>query len=274
MFDSPNKWRVAGSVTRLILLRIEPGREIKVGRLIESRCRAIFASPDCFKVFRLFGSYDLLVIQDGTGLGSSDFVNLGSLPYVTGSIEYVCNKWRRARKRNSPATFVLEQLSSPLLAICFLKINPELTQRFGLTPELSFASYIQKRLPSIQMLSTFGWAEAALLISEGSLDRIFEAIGDHIPRLMFDCGSELPGPERSFAEKTLTIVGHSLDISDPSTPTASRIVVPIGDELRKRLNITFSAACKPRARGELEKSAKIFRNRFTEVSARSARHRI
>jgi hypothetical protein len=256
MSDVLKKWRVGDWATRLILLRVEPGHELAVGRLIEKRCRSVFSKANSFRVFRLFGSYDLLVIQDNANLAASDFVNVGSIPYVTGNTEYICNKWVNPL-REEPATFELRQLADPLLAMCFIKINPELTQQYGLVPELSFAGYAPAKLPGVQMLSTFGWAEVVVLISEKSLAQILDAIGTHLPALLFGYRT-IPRSRKSFVEKTLTIIGHSLDVSDPSPRIASRAKVPISGTDTDDLTITFSVACKPRAAVKLDRSAKRY----------------
>lgn len=253
MSDILTKWRVGDGVTRLILLRVEPGRENEVGRLIEKRCAILFPMANSFRVFRLFGSYDLLIIQDNANLAHSDFVNLGSIPYVTGITECICNKWVARTKKSKPATFALNELSDPLLAMCFLKINPELTQEFGLVPELTLASYTRRQLPSVQMLSTFGWSEVVLLISAKSLADILYAIGSHLPTLLFGYSGKWPPFSKAFVEKTLTIIGHNLDISDRPRGTA-QIRVPIGTPLID-VAVTFSVACKPRSGAKLTRSA-------------------
>jgi hypothetical protein len=190
---------------------------------------------------------------------------VGSIPYITGSTEYVCNKWINTFKQGG-ATFGLSQLADPLLAMCFLKINPELTQQYGLMPELSFAGYARQKLPSVQMLSTFGWAEVVLLISAKSLVQILDAIGTHLPRLIFGYRT-IPRSTKSFVEKTLTIIGHTLDISDPPRRVASRVTVPIRAPDIDDLTITFSVACKPRAAGKLDRSAK----KYFEIASTKSR---
>ena len=254
MRDPFREWRVGDWVTRLNLLRVEPGREIAVGRLIEKRCKSVFSPTNTFRVFRLFGSYDLLVIQDHANLAVSDFVNTGSIPYVTGSTEYICSKWVNPR-RGRATTFELRQLADPLLAMCFLKINPELTQEHGLLPELSFASYAPAKLRGIQMLSTLGWAEIVLLISQKSLARVLESVGTHLPNLIFGYRG-VPRSSKSFVDKTLTIIGHRLEVSDPPRRVTSRRPVPITMSDKQNLTITFSVACKPRVAAKLDRSAK------------------
>jgi hypothetical protein len=215
----------------------------------------------------MFGTYDLLIVQDGAELGPSDFVKIGALPSVTGSIEYVCNKWASPTGKTKRQSFSLAALSKPLVAVCFLKINPELTQRLGLLPELTFASYIKRHLPSVQLLSTLGWAEVVLLISENSLDGILDAIGTHIPRLIFQYAGSRPSAwSRSFAEKTLTMIGHSLDVSTHTRERRKKIIVPIGRKLDKALRISFSVACRPRSTAALERSAVRY---FGDCEARS-----
>ena len=256
MRDQLEEWRVGECITRLILLRVQPGRELAVGREIERRCSQAIRPPQTIRVFRLFGSYDLLVINDQARLGETNFVNIGSLPFVTGSNEYVCSNWVTAGKRKPAATFTIDAAKGPLLAVCFLKINPAITRRLGLIPELSFASYAQRHYPSIQMLSTLGWAETVLLISEPSLTKILKFIGTDLPGLLLEYrAKELPTAV-SFLEKTLTIVGHSLDVSDQLLGKDRRVIVPIGGEVD--LKITLSLSCVPQATATLERSAKEY----------------
>jgi len=250
-------WRVGNRVTRLILLKTKPGHEVDVGRKIERRCEQTRTRAQPFKVFRLFGLYDLLVIQDNASLATSDFVNVGSLEHVSGSAEYVCNRW----KSEDGDSFSLRNLAKPLIAVCFLKINPDITRRYGLLPELSFASYIRKELPEVQMLSSLGWSEVIFLISEKSVERILTAIGVHVSHLMFGYESKRPRHfTRSFAEKTVTMIGHSLRVTSTTSSVRSKVIVPLGKSSDWSLTVNHSIACKPRAAATLSKAAQLWFN--------------
>ena len=240
-------WRINEGLVRLILFRVLPGHEVQVGRLIERKCRQAGIRQNSFRVFRLFGSYDLVFIQDHCRLAESDIVKLGTIGGITASTEYVCYKWQGSGRRAKP-TFQLGKLSQPLVGLCFLKINPLLTQKHGLVPETGLARFIRTREPSVQMLGTMGWSEIVLVISDKSLAGILRRIGKKYPSLIF----QLAGAKHeAFAEKTLTMLGHDLDVSDPNAKKPKK--VSIGGELRNGdLEVHFSASCTPRAMASIE----------------------
>jgi hypothetical protein len=242
-----DQWRINEGLVRLVLLRVLPGHEVQVGRLIERKCKAARISTASFRIFRLFGSYDLLFIQDGCTLLDSDLVRLGSVAGITASTEYVCYKWQSCGKSARPS-FEMGGLSKPLVGLCFLKINPLLTQRLGLIPELGLAEFIRTKVTSVQMLGTMGWSEVILVISDDSLEGILCRIGQEFPSLIFGGA----GTQReTFAEKTLTMMGHDLDVSDPKAQKPK--VVSIAKELRDgTLEVHFSASCTPRAMTSIE----------------------
>ena len=131
MFD---RWEIQRSLVRIILFRVMPGHEVSVGRQIEQSCRRFGLPPGSFRVFRLFGSYDLAFIQDDSKLLESEFVRLGTIPGITASTEYVCYTWKPLGRRSKPV-FSIQQLAGPLLGLCFLKINPIVVENLGLNAE-------------------------------------------------------------------------------------------------------------------------------------------
>ena len=249
MSNEFSKWCVSERLVRLVLFRVLPGRELEVGRLIEQRCAEAGMNPEHFRVFQLFGSYDLLFIQDGCQLTESDMVELGNFPGISGSTEYVCYKWQEQRP-SRPSTFGMRKLSKPLVGLCFMKINPLLIQELGLSPELGLAHFILRSDESVQMLGTMGWSEVVLLISDTSLASILRRIGKTFPGLMF----RQPEKHRCFAEKTLTILGHDLEVSDPAPSTTKKVLIE--KELRNGdLEVHFSASCTPQAMAGIERYA-------------------
>jgi hypothetical protein len=243
-----DQWRINEGLVRLVLFRVLPGHEVQVGRLIERKCNAAGISKGCFRIFRLFGSYDLLFIQDGCKLLDSDFVSLGSIAGITASTEYVCYKWQSCDKGARP-TFAMRGLSKPLVGLCFLKINPLLTQRHGLIPELDLAEFFRSEVASVQMLGTMGWSEVILVIPDDSLEGVLRRIGQEFPNLIFRSASSR---RETFAEKTLTMIGHDLDVSDPKAQKPKLVSIP--EELRRNniLEVHFSASCTPRAMTSIE----------------------
>ncbi len=248
MFD---RWEIQRSLVRIILFRVMPGHEVSVGRQIEQSCRRFGLPPESFKVFRLFGSYDLAFIQDGSKLLESEFVRLGTIPGITASTEYVCYTWKPLGRRSKPV-FSIRQLSDPLLGLCFLKINPIVVEKLGLNAELLLAESIRGGDGAVQMLGTMGWFEVVLVISDSSLSGILDRIGQQFPRMRIQQG---PKKSEVFAEKTFTMLGHALDVSDPAVRRPP--VVSIADELQNdNLEVHFSASCTPGAMTQLQSAAR------------------
>ncbi len=245
-----NKWKIHSDLVRIILFRVLPGQEVSVGRQIEKECVSFGLSKGSFRVFRLFGSYDLAFIQDTSKLIQSDFVQLGTIPGITGSTEYVCYNWVPAKKGSKPL-FRIQQLSDPLVALCFLKINPVLAEEVGLEAELGLGQYLSGIDKNIQMLGTMGWFEIILVVSDSSLSRVLSRIGRWFPRLAFQVAGD---KAKVFAEKTFTMFGHDLDVSDP--PRGKQKAVSIAKELQQGdLEVHFSASCTPGAMTKVQNAA-------------------
>lgn len=233
--------RISNNIVRVVLFRVLPGREVEVGRLLQQRCREIGLPGRDIHIFRLFGSYDLGLIQNNSKLTTSDLARLGTIPGITGSTEYVCYSWTHKTGHKFVESFHLAHLSKPLLGLCFLKINPLLTLRHGVRPEIQCMKHLAQVEPTVQVLCTLSWAEMLLLIPDSSLKSILDRIENVFPKLIL---ADRDNRKEPFAEKTLTILGHALDISDPNAP--KRRVVPIERELLKgALEVHFSASCTP-----------------------------
>jgi hypothetical protein len=201
---------------------------------------------------RLFGSFDLLFVQDGCHLQISDFVRLGTIPHITASNEYTCYKWTRRHAGNWQNTFDIGNLDAPLVAFSFLKINPLHTQQSGVRPELDFAAYLlgAGSKATVQMLNTLGWAEAILAVTDNNLEGLFEKVADWLSQLRYGA----KGRPEHFAEKTLTIIGHNLDVC-ASGPR--RKIVPLSrrEHKAKFLTVDCSLACKPNAMAKVKEAA-------------------
>jgi len=245
-------WRVSQGCVRLLLLRVQPGEELNVGRLIEKRAKEAGIRRNSLRVFRLFGSYDLVVIQAPASLLVSDFARLGELPYVTGSLEHVCYRWD-LNQSGSLNTFNIKRLTDPLLGLCFLKINPRLVEAKGLQPEVTFARFLLHEMPAAQFLGTLGWFEAVVLLSARSLGTILRTITNDLANLIYSHG-------KAFAVKTLSMLGHDLDLSDPRR-RRPRFTVPLFDKVylkKGELSVQFSFSCKPNSTSELAKKIEIY----------------
>lgn len=261
MADLLNEWRVSEHLVRIILMRVSPGRELRVGRQIERLARGRLGRGG-FRIYRLFGSFDLVFIQDGRGVAASEFVQFGTIPYITGTSEYTCYKWVRSHEGRKQRTFELKNLDQPLIALSFLKINPRLTQESGVIPELKFAKFLYRSgmAGAVQMLNTLGWVESVLAISGANLDGLLSRVADQLPNLIYH-------QHEYFAEKTLTVIGHTLDVC---VRGRKRRVVPLSKSptVKTCTTVDFSVACKPKAMGVVEVAAKKFLALKDEVGLR------
>jgi hypothetical protein len=251
MPSSTDAWRISEHCVRIILLRVLPGRELEVGRSIERRCRRLGIKERHFRVFRLFGSYDLVFIQDPASLSIGDFTRLGAFPHVIGALEHVCYKWvgsdiRPAEKDERP--------SPPLLGLCFLKINPRIVQRSGIAPEVAFARHLSERMPSARVLGSLGWFELVVMLSEQSLGRILKTISDELPNIIYSYQEQ---DHEVFADKTLSMVGHSLNLSDTQASRAEPAPLLFDGPLKKKqLTVQFAFSCRPGAMAGLIEAAR------------------
>ena len=246
-----NRWRVHKDLVRVVLFRVQPGKEVKVGRRIIKRCVVAGIPKAQYRLFRLFGAYDLAFIEDRCVLTASRLTQLGTIAGITASVEYVCYKWQALRGRQN-ASFQMQFLKKPLIGLCFLKINPLLTQGLGLLPELKLARFVQSERQSVQMLGTLGWSEVILVISDVSVASILHRLGENYQRLILQT---TPRGGLTLAEKTFTILGHDLGLQ---TQRGKReLPVSIAAEVRRGgLEVHFSATCTPRAMTSLEASAR------------------
>ena len=228
MEQSPNihkpslGWRISRNLVRLVLFRVLPGRELEVARRIEEQCAESGIDAQHVRLFRLFGAYDLAFIQDNCSLTKSDLAKIGSIEGLTGSTEHVCYSWLRNADQ-SVGSFDIDRISQPLLGLCFLKINPLLTQRHGLEAEIEAAAHVATQDSNVQVLGTLGWTEMILLIPDKSLLKILERIKSYFTKLrVVSHGGETV---EAFSEKTLTMIGHVLGISDPAARERPQVVL-------------------------------------------------
>ena len=142
----------------------------------------------------------------------------------------------------------IANLNSPLVALSFLKINPIHTQQKGVVPEIDFANYLQDFDGSTQMLNTLGWAEAILVVNDTNLAALFRKIANWFPYVTYLHNGKY------FADKTLTMIGHTLDVSAPGK---KRVIIQLSEkgDNRKFLKVDCSLACKPRAMKKVEAAA-------------------
>jgi hypothetical protein len=226
-----------------------PGREVEVARRIEKQCAESGIKAEHIRLFRLFGAYDLALIQDDCSLTKSDLAGIGSIEGLTGSTEHVCYSWLRDADK-SVESFEIDRISQPLLGLCFLKVNPLLTQRHGLEAEIEAAAHVATYDSSVQVLGTLGWTEMILLISDSSLLKILERIKSYFTKLRIV--SQAGETIEAFSEKTLTMIGHVLAISDPTAPERPQVALEPALLKRRALEVHFSASCTPSAMEEIQ----------------------
>ena len=248
------QWRVNKAVTRVILFRVLPGKEHAVGRNIAELCANAKIRSKDFRIYRLFGSYDLAFILDNSTLQESDFVKLGAIPSITGTNEYICYKWNPVDSASDYCTFDIQRLKDPLIAMCFLKINPTLIQNEGILPEIRFADHLKSVGSRIQMLNTLGWADGILLLSDHSLLRMSQSIGAVLPRLRYGVQETNTSAQSHFFEKTLTLIGCTLNVSSFYNKRPRRL--PLTPRERNKIRIGLSLACRPQAMAKLARSAR------------------
>ena len=251
MSDVLNSWKIADGAVRLILLQTVPGRELMVGRDIEKRCSKIGLKSSDFKVFRILGDFDLAFIHDNAKLAQDDFVKLGTIPYITASSECVCHKC--GNLRDYASSFDISNLAEPLLSICFLKINPAIIRKEGIYPEVEFVKYLHERNDSVQIIGTLGWFELILLLSKKSLNSILNEVHNELLPLVYTYSdSEQDSIPIGFAEKTISLIGHELDVSDQTVHT-KRSTVGLFHRMFKEsdLSVDLTLSCRPRSMGHL-----------------------
>lgn len=263
MTSTFKEWSVSQKFTRIILFKVCPGREIEVGVNILRCCKRRKIPQSQFRIFRLFGSFDLAFVQDQHGMEPTDFVRFGTIPYITGTSEHKCYGWSNNLNGKTEPSFDVDALKQPLVAFSFLKINPILTRKNGLFPEIEFADFILNKdrfQGAVQVLNTLGWGELILTVTNDNLAGLFHTIGDYFSQLLYTS-------DDYFAEKTLTIIGHTLNVCNLKH---NGVIVPLADSKKelKDLVVDVAIACKPKAMGLIEKAAKKYLGLRTAVGLR------
>ena len=236
--------RIQNKIIKATLLKVIPGSEIEVARKIEE---ALSHQKNKFRIYRLFGNYDILVLFETPDMFQKGLGQAGVIPGITGSREFLCYSWQTSKNEGDSKTsfFTLSSFKHPLIAFSSFKINPLLNFKFGIEAESSFVSYLKHTKPQIHVLGTFGWSECILIYNSNSFEKLLDGMEDIISTII-----EYSEPGRgikrgSVAEKTLTMIGHDIEVSDPRTKS---FILPLPERLRKqRLQAFFKIACKPRA---------------------------
>jgi hypothetical protein len=261
--------KIYNKTIKVTLAKVAPGHEKEVAREIEDGLIHQKIPRNSFRIFRLFGNYDVLIIQE-VGRGSSKtLARAGVIPYITGSREFVCYGWERIKRKDhsEKRSFSVSYIKKPLLAACFLKFNSSSNFKLGISLERSFAKYLTTKRQSIQVLGTLGWSECVLLFSSDSLEDLQKGMEATLDLVM---KYSKPGEELRtgfIAEKTLTLIGHDIEVSDPRRRLE---VIELSEKLReKKLDVYLNMACKPRHMSALQSSlTKIFDDDGGEVNYR------
>jgi len=253
MPDQELDYRIVDGIVRMILIKTLPGRELQAGRNIETQCQLQGINATDYRVFRLLGDYDLAFVYDNARISEDEFVKLGTLPYITATSEYLCYKWGS----ESFTSFNIGALDEPLVSICFLKINPRITRKFGIRSEVDFVKYLQEN-SKLQIVGTLGWFEIIIFASKKSMYSILNDVHNEIMSLVYQYGGS-EGEHYGFPEKTLSLIGHELDVSDPTVNT-KRSLVPMFHSKLKRdsVAIDVTLSCRPRAMPKLYRKAKEY----------------
>jgi hypothetical protein len=176
------------------------------------------------------------------------------LPFVTGSIEHVCYTWNQGGESDG---LDLQRLDEPLIGLCFLKIDPYLVHESGASAEITFANHLRERIPKAQVLGALGWFEIVVLLSAKSIGAVLKMYSHDLPALLI--AGKLEGQPHTFAEKTVSMLGHSLDVSDPALGDSRPSVDLYDDDLKEdELSVRVALSCRPSAMTILAEAVKEY----------------
>lgn len=99
--------KIQNKIIKVTLVKVIPGHEVEVARKIEKGLLSQKVLKKTFRIFRLFGNYDILLIQDIGNISSKTLAKAGVIPFITGSREFLCFGWemKRVLKGISKNTF-------------------------------------------------------------------------------------------------------------------------------------------------------------------------
>ncbi len=237
--------KLRDQIIKVVLLKVMPGMELLVIKSIQEEFHSQEMDDSNFKIYRLFGNYDILITYE-TGPVGKRFARAGTIPFITGSREFLCYNWvmQNDRKR---CGFEINKIDKPLLATCFFKIDPFLNS-IGTNFEIGFSKYLVEKTQNVQFLGTLGWSEYILFINHSNLNNLFEEL-ENILKVVVKYDVD---HDHNIAEKTLSIIGYDVKLGyDDSLPQINLSSVDDKNEIQVNIKI----ACKPRCMEDVRNSA-------------------
>ncbi|MBI5967105.1 MAG: hypothetical protein HY882_04510 [Deltaproteobacteria bacterium] len=241
---------------KVVFYKVQSGTELDVVKNIEDKIT--LAKIEDFKIFKVFGPFDLLMIYETDERKS--LLSQGVIPGIINSLVFDCFTWKTKDKSdNWGETFSFERIDRPLLGIVFFKMKPSIFKSSPTEIDWAFMDLFKGKNASA--LGCFGWADAIALWSGNSMVELARQMdkittvhvrnrkGHFVERLAlktysfctirFDyCrqvleGGELPGaPKHDIAPDPMTEVYAALELS--CRPDAHRRVV---EECRTKFKV-------------------------------------
>ncbi len=149
---------------KLEFFKVQSGTELTVVENIEEKIRG--AQIGEFKIFKVFGLFDLLVIYETDERKS--LLSQGVIPGIINSVVFDCFTWRtKDKSANWGETFSFDRINQPLLGIVFYKMKPSVFKTSPAGIDRAFMDLFKRENASA--LGCFGWADAIALWSGNSM---------------------------------------------------------------------------------------------------------
>jgi len=230
---------------RLSLLSVVPGREFEVAAALSSELVRLEASGTVrhFKLLKVFGAYDLLVLYETTDFGA-DLLTAGVVPGILHHTEVLSFGWS---EKDSNTFDNFWQNPHPVFGFSFFKFKPHLS---NLKLECLFVRHMMTRDVSLQYLGTVGWAESIIITSGETIPAVF----DHAHAVTGTYLLDKHRPPTRFPLKTFTVVA----IDHKVLSSARRISRAFGDEplANGGLFAQIFMSCRPEHVHQIAKAAK------------------
>lgn len=157
--------QVGTRIVKMSFFKVRTGTEAEV--VLDIRNKLKKAKVKNSKIFKVFGTYDLLIIYEP--VETQSFLFQGVIPNILSSIVFDCFTWRtRTSSGSLVETFNFSRISAPLLGIIFFKMKSNIFQTFKGEVFLKFMNIFSEG-KDISALGCFGWSDAILLVSGNSI---------------------------------------------------------------------------------------------------------
>ncbi len=228
---------------KITFFRVRSGFESEVVSNIREKLENV--QNRGFRIFKVFGHFDLILIYEPKG----QLLFQGVIPHVLSSIVFECFTWQLPGEDGKPKeTFDFSRLKKPLLGIIFSKIKPSVFQEFKADVDLEFMKLFSEN-KNISALGSFGWSDSVVLVSERSIVKLVERM-DGIAGLYVRGENTL----EKLALKTYSFISVNFDDCNKILDNYSKPEVSIKQDPMKEVFAKLDVSCRPESFQKISES--------------------